>query len=139
MMPLAKLRRKSKIQWPKIKVVGIVAILVGGLLLVIVAIKLVRAPTLSTVLPATSALSTDDQRLSEVVALLAGWGLVVKKSAIEENLVRLLIEKTEIIVPLGEDTTSKLETLSRLWTQYKVLGRTIKKIDLRYSYPLVSY
>lgn len=142
MMPAVKLRRKSKIFWPKAKIIIIailVIALVGVVILAISRFKTVGSHQNQLVLPAVTSLSSSDQRLAEIVTFLASHNLTPSDLKINGEVAEFNLDKTLIILPLSSNLKPKLTVLEKVWRQYELNNTRLQKIDLRYNYPLVSY
>lgn len=142
MMPAVKLRRKSKIFWPKAKIIIIailVIALVGVVILAISRFKTVDSHQNQLVLPAVTSLSFSDQRLAEIVTFLASHNLTPSDLKINGEVAEFNLDKTLIILPLSSNLNPKLTVLEKVWRQYELNNTRLQKIDLRYNYPLVSY
>lgn len=138
MMRPKELSRRLTQSWSKVKILIIlafVALLLGGLVLVLAKFK----KTSSHSNLATTSLSVEDSRFAAVLVFLKEKGLEATSSSLSGNTMNFNLGKTVVTISLSSDLNQKLEVLWQVWHQYQILGKTLKKIDLRFSYPLVSY
>ena len=87
----------------------------------------------------STGLSSDDLNYSRVIVFLQQKGLTPKNSTITSGVMNFKIGETSVTLGLGDDLDGRLQTLWRVWHEYQVKGKTLKTIDLRFSYPLVKY
>lgn len=109
--------------------------------MVIGAFLLFRRPLASVtpeaVVPAT--LISDDVNYAGVLIFLKEKGLTPLEVTIKTGVMDFKLGETLVILGLGENLDDRLQTLWRVWREYSIKGKALKKIDLRFSYPLVTY
>ena len=139
-MPATKLRQKLKIFWPRTKlVVLLLSLFLIGVGLIVTGLPKFFGKNPPPTVLATAPLLSNDEQLSEIAAFLASAGVTPSNPKIENNLILFWLDETEIVLPLNDNLSPKLKLLLRIWQQYKILGQVVKKIDLRFEQPLVSY
>lgn len=142
-MPPKRLRRRLKLFWPSKKIiVGLITTTAAFFLVAgFVVVKSINstAKSSSPILSATTTLSADDWQFSQVLVFLKEHGLTVTEPTLSSGTMQFKIGQAVIVLPLGAGLQEKLDTFWKVWKQYQILGKALKKIDLRFSYPLVTY
>lgn len=143
MIPPKRSRRRLLLSWPSKKRIAFLILILAiiGLSFCWLVFRNSSKPGLSKalVLSSNTILSSDDWQFSQVLVFLKGHDLTVTGPSLGNGIMQFKIGVTVVVIPLGKDLKGKLDTFWKVWKQYQILGKTLKKIDLRFSYPLVTY